>query len=127
MGLASSTGAPLPASKSTSLCKAHALGLQAEAQVAEHFRKKSFRVLKQRWRTPYAEVDLLVGSPSGEVWIVEIKTLTNFDFLTVRVSRRQRERLKRAYLYVQGRTSNPVCLYLAFVDAKGEVLLFDEF
>jgi Holliday junction resolvase-like predicted endonuclease len=102
------------------------LGLQAEERVTAYFLQKSFRVLKQRWRTPFAEMDLLIESPSGEIWIVEIKTLTHFDFLAVRVTRKQRQRLQRAHAYVQGLTRRPVCLYLAFVDPRGEVLLFEE-
>lgn len=95
--------------------------------VCRYFLARSFRILKTRWRTPYAEIDLLVERSNGELWIVEIKTLSQFDFLSVRVSRKQRERLKRAYIFVQSKTRRPVCLYLAFVDNSGEILLVDEF
>lgn len=109
------------------LCKAHALGLRAEERVAEYLRKKSLRILKTRWRTTYAEIDLLAESARGEIWIFEVKTLTHFDFLTARVSRRQKERLKRALMYVQSKTTKPVRLALAFVDQRGEVLIFENF
>jgi hypothetical protein len=59
--------------------------------------------------------------------MIEIKTLSHFDFLEVRVSRKQKERLKRAHLFLQSRTSKPLRLVLAFVDAKGEVLIVEEF
>jgi Holliday junction resolvase-like predicted endonuclease len=132
---ANCTDARLAASKSISpktlaapaTCKAHELGLAAEARVVQYFLQKSFRIIKQRWRTPFAEIDLLVESPNGEVWIVEIKTLTSFDFLEARVGWKQKERLKRAFLYVQGKTQKPVCLYMAFVDTHGEILLLDDF
>lgn len=83
--------------------------------------------MKIRWRTTYAEIDLLAESPRGTLWIFEVKTLSHFDFLNVRVSRRQKERLKRAHLFVQSRTSRPVRLALAFVDRAGRVLIFEDF
>lgn len=90
-----------------------------------HFQKKSFRILKTRWRTTYAEIDLIVESPGGDIWILEIKTLSHFDFLDVRVSWKQKERLKRAHLFVQSKTPKPVILALAFVDRKGAILIFE--
>lgn len=95
--------------------------------MAELLLKKHFRILKTRWRTVYAEIDLLAESPRGEIWIFEIKTLSHFDFLDVRVSRRQKERLKRAHMFVQSKTRKPVRLALAFVDKRGKVLVFDNF
>lgn len=95
--------------------------------MAEYLSKKQLRILKTRWRTTYAEIDLLAESPRGEIWIFEVKTLSHFDFLTVRVSRRQKERLKRAHLFVQSKTTKPVRLALAFVDKRGEVMIFENF
>ena len=121
------TAAPLPASKNTSLCKAHAQGEWAEQQVLQSFLKRGFRVLKTRWRTTYAEIDLIVESPQKEILILEIKSLSHFDFLDVRVSKKQKERLKRAHLFVQSKTPKPVHLILAFVNSKGEILLVEDF
>jgi len=83
--------------------------------------------LKTRWRTVYAEIDLIAESTRGEIWIFEIKTLSHFDFLTVRVSRKQKERLKRAHMFVQSKTVKPVRLALAFVDKAGNVIIFENF
>lgn len=127
MAPVSSTVGPSPELKSTSLCKAHAQGLWCENQVLTYFRKKSFRILKSRWRTPYAEIDLIVESPKNEIWILEIKSLSHFDFLDVRVSWKQKQRLKRAHLFVQSKTSKRVRLALAFVDKKGEILIIEDF
>ncbi|MGZ3804037.1 MAG: YraN family protein [Pseudobdellovibrionaceae bacterium] len=108
-------------------CEAHVRGHWAEEQVLKYFLEKSFRVLKIRWRTTYAEIDLVVESPAHNIWILEIKSLSHFEFLDVRVSKKQKERLKRAYLYVQSKTPKPVRLALAFVDKKGEVLIIEDF
>ncbi|HEY8271723.1 MAG TPA: YraN family protein [Pseudobdellovibrionaceae bacterium] len=125
--LASGTEEPSQALKNTSLCKSHVQGHWAEKQVVDYFLKRSFRVLKIRWRTTYAEIDLVVESPIPEIWIVEIKSLSHFEFLEVRVSKKQKERLKRAHLFVQSKTIKSVRLVLAFVDKKGEVLIIEEF
>jgi len=95
--------------------------------VAAYLKTKSFKILKTRWRTTYAEIDLVAESGRGEIWIFEVKTLSHFDFMTVRVSRRQKERLKRAFLFVQSKTTRPVRLALAFVNRKREVMVFEDF
>lgn len=95
--------------------------------MANYFLNKKFRILKRRWRTCYAEVDLIVESVDHEIWILEIKSLSRFDFLEVRVSRKQKERLKRAHLFVQSRTLKPVRLALVFVDNRGEILIVEDF
>ncbi|MBS1971836.1 MAG: YraN family protein [Bdellovibrionales bacterium] len=93
----------------------------------QFLRSKNLKILKTRWRTTYAEIDILAESPRGEVWIFEVKSLSHFDFLDVRVSRRQKERLKRAFLFVQSKTRKPVQIALAFVDKTGEVLIIENF
>ncbi|MBC7370115.1 MAG: YraN family protein [Bdellovibrionaceae bacterium] len=116
----------MPASKNT-LHWSHSRGVQAELAVANYFTKKHFVILKSRFRTVYAEIDLIVESRDHEIWILEIKTLSSFDFLDVRVSWKQKERLKRAHLFVQSRTPKRVRLALAFVDRAGEVLVIEDF
>lgn len=127
MAPASPIARPSQESKNTSLYKAHAQGQWAEKQVALYFQRKSFKILKTRWRTTYAEIDLLLESSCQEIWILEVKSLSSFDFLNVRISRKQKERLKRAHLFVQSKTVKAVRLALAFVDPKGEVLVIEDF
>ena len=101
--------------------------MQAELAVTKYFTDKNFVVLRSRLRTTYAEIDLIVESPRHEIWILEIKTLSHFDFLDVRVSWKQKARLKRAHHFVQSRTKKAVRLALAFVDKRGEVLIIEDF
>jgi Holliday junction resolvase-like predicted endonuclease len=102
-------------------------GLRAEERVIQYLQNKNLRILKTRWRTTYAEIDILAESARQEIWIFEVKSLSHFDFLDVRVSRRQKERLKRAFLFVQGQMKKPVRIALAFVDKAGEVLIIENF
>jgi len=90
-------------------------------------KKKSFRILKCRWRTPFAEIDILAECPAGEIWIFEVKSLRHFDFLEVRLGRKQKERLQRAHLFIQSKTPKPVRLALVFVDAQAKILIFEDF
>src|ERR1700692_1128727 len=78
----SCTVAASAASKSTS-CKAHQKGEWAEELVARFFVAKQYIILKRRWRTPYAELDLVVENSRHEIWIIEIKTLSSFEFINV--------------------------------------------
>lgn len=93
----------------------------------QFLQRKNLRILKTRWRTTYAEIDILAESARQEIWIFEVKSLSHFEFLDVRVSRRQKERLKRAFMFIQGKTRQPVRIALAFVDKAGEVLIIENF
>lgn len=113
-------------SKNT-VCEAHLRGHRAEEKVADFFRQKKYKILKQRWRSPFAEVDLVVESPSGGIGLIEIKTISHFDFINVRISEKQKQRLQRAHLFVQSKTKRPVVLYLALVNQRGQILFFENF
>jgi len=101
--------------------------LWAEECVAQYFLKKNFKVLKRRFRTTYAELDLILESPKQEIFVLEIKTISHFDFLDVRVSQKQKDRLKRAHMFLQSKTLKEVRLCLVFVDKKGEILILEDF
>jgi len=66
-----------------------------------------------------------VESSQAEIWLVEVKTLAHFDFLEVRVSKKQKERLQRAYLYLQARTHKRMRLMFAFVDRNEKILTIE--
>lgn len=117
----STTVKPSQELKNTSLCRAHQLGINAENLVAQDFIVKKFKILNRRFRTIYAEIDLIVESPRGEIWLVEVKTISHFDFLEVRVSKKQKERLQRAHLSLQVQTKKIVRLIFAFVDRDNKI------
>ena len=52
---------------------------------------------------------------------MEVKTISHFDFLEVRVSKKQKERLQRAHLSLQVQTKKIVRLIFAFVDRDNKI------
>lgn len=102
----------------------HERGIAAERLVAEELSKRGYRLVKQRFRTPMAEVDLLMKSLS-EYLLVEVKTLSERGFPEYRLTRRQKDRLARARTWVEDKTRQDVRLVMAWVDPKGKILLFN--
>lgn len=106
------------------LMSAAAKGEWAEAQVIRHFKK--FKLLHQRLRTPFAEVDLVFQMSPREVLMVEVKALRSFDFLPQRISTKQKQRIFRARTYYQEKFRSLVVLNWAFVNEVGDVLVIDD-
>ncbi len=133
MGLASGTVAHLPVSKSTSPSTsakrpywAHQRGLEAEFSVIQFFQKKSYHLLQQRLKTPYAEVDLLFMSPGGYLLMVEVKSVSSEAFIQHRISRRQKVRLLRAVQFLAAQFDKLVAVHWAFVSPGGEITLIED-
>jgi putative endonuclease len=91
----------------------------------QEYRRKNYRLLHQRLKTPFAEVDLVLRSPRGELTLVEVKSVTSFDFLHVRLTGRQKFRLRRALIW--SLEKDPTArLELAVVSQQGDVLIFKD-
>lgn len=99
-------------------------GAQAEDRVLEEMEKRGYRLVKRRWRTPAAEIDLLVANLS-EYLLIEVKTLSHWGFAAGRVSPGQKRRLGRAQLYLQELLRADVRLLFAYVRPDGKILLFN--
>ena len=123
-----STARALPESKNTSTCHAHKQGLWAEAQVIEFCKKQSYQLLAQRLKTPYAEVDLLFRHPhQRQLLLVEVKSLSSWDFIHFRLSKKQKQRLLRAHQYLYEQHEMEVVFNWAFVTPEGEITLIEGF
>lgn len=100
-------------------------GLAMENTVAEALASRGWLLVKQRWRTPFAEVDLFVRK-DGEDALVEVKTVSKGEFpREFRLSWRQRDRLERARDYVEMTTGRLTRLMLAWVTIEGQISLFN--
>lgn len=64
--------------------------------VAEFLKTQSFRVLFKRLKTKFGEIDLVVAK-EGVTYLIEIKTLSHLDFISCRISSKQKRRLFRNY------------------------------
>ncbi len=117
---ASITAAPSRGSKNTwraSYC---------EDQVLNHYRSRQFQLLRRRWKSPFAEIDLVLRSPEGFVHLVEVKSLPSDQYLHLRVTEAQRRRLRRCWQWCLERNPKTL-LELAVVSQQGVVRIFPDF
>jgi len=101
-------------------------GLSSEEIAKQYYLKKSYKFLRQRVKTPFAEVDLLFQNPRGHLVLVEVKTSSVSAFREYRVTQRQRERLVRAMLFLAERYQIPVEMNWAFVTKQGVVTVIED-
>lgn len=110
----------------------HEIGFQSENKVIQYYLKKNWKLIKWRWQTPYAEVDLLFVY-EGKYKIVEVKTSSCDDFKEFIVNRRQRKRLIKVREWLESKLNSEVELELAVVSknkpdlASKRSLVKDEF
>lgn len=98
-------------------------GLQSELHVIEYF--ENYKLLAHRFKTPYAEVDLLFDLKS-HLLLVEVKSYSSAAFLPNRITSKQKDRLFRAATYLQNKFKKPVEINWAFVSAAGDVLVITD-
>lgn len=98
----------------------------AEEKVLHHYREKGFRLLKQRLRTPYAEIDLLLEAPEDFLVMVEVKSVSDEAFISSRISRRQRSRQDKALLYLSEIYGKNVAIHWAFVMNDGNLIVLED-
>ena len=105
---------------------AHRRGLLSEDRVRAYYQKKSYSLIEQRVRTPYAELDLLFRTPEGHLLIVEVKTANLSSFYNYKVTPRQKVRLLRAVQFLAERFATLVEIHWAFVTKEGEITIISD-
>ncbi|MEZ0391708.1 MAG: YraN family protein [Pseudobdellovibrionaceae bacterium] len=100
-------------------------GLFCEEAALQFYLLKGYRCLKRRWKSPFAEIDLLLRSPEKNLVLVEVKSVASFEYLHLRLRGPQKRRLERALCHCLEK--DPTArLELAVVSQSGEVLIFDD-
>ena len=74
----------------------HKSGIDAEDLAKNFLLSKSFEILKERYKTPYGEIDIIAHSPE-ELIFVEVKKRKNLSFDDP-VSNSQKNRITNAAL-----------------------------
>lgn len=105
---------------------AHQRGLDSEDVVRKFYERQGYELLAQRLRTPFAEIDLLFKTEVGHVLMVEVKTSNISDFQPHRISKKQKERQKRALLYLTSQLECLVEVHWAFVTKAGDVSVIED-
>jgi Holliday junction resolvase-like predicted endonuclease len=98
-------------------------GLEAELIVLRGLQKQGYQVCYHRLQTPFAEVDLLMVSPSGEKIMIEVKKRDSLDIRENPIHFKQMWRLKRALCWLNDQGFGEIEGVLAIVDQKGDFRL----
>lgn len=105
-------------------------GIACENIVIKYFLSRKYFLVKQRYHINNIEIDLLFKSINKNEWlIVEVKSLSDYNFLNFRISGNQKRRLKKACLFFQSQSKfqENCSLFLAFVDNKNEITIVKDF
>lgn len=102
-------------------------GLRSEACVERFFQLRGYRTLERRWRTPFAELDLVFAAPRGELLIVEVKSSDWPEGMLAGLSRRQRGRLLRAREWLAEREEREVHLWLVTFNGRARLRVMSIF
>lgn len=126
MGRAESIAALLPGSVSTvdRGLSGYQRGHLLEKLLALELEELGWRIVGFRQRCPYAEVDILASQQNGYLLMVEVKSLSNWDFVSHRLGQRQKRRLLNGLAYFQSRWPGPVIFKLAMIETNGGVTWF---
>lgn len=82
----------------------HAFGQQGEHDAADYAMEHGYTLIRQNYRSPYGEIDLILRSPEGELVFTEVKSRTSvyFGYPESAVDARKRRHIIRsAYHYLQ--------------------------
>jgi Holliday junction resolvase-like predicted endonuclease len=95
---------------------AHKQGRICERLAAKHYTNQGWEIWAHNHKLGGIELDLILFR---NFWrIVEIKSVSSWDNLELRLSRRQTQRLTRALYYMQERVSEPVDLKVLYVGPR---------
>ena len=127
MALQNFTAGILGAYASTIKDKRHLKGYKNEFLVGQHYLKQGFKVVAHRFKTPFAEVDLICQSKSQDLVIVEVKSTSDSFWGSSRISFRQKYRLKNSAIHLMEKTGKNIEVHLAFVDKEGRIDIIRDF
>jgi putative endonuclease len=96
-----------------------------EERALHFYLERHYTLLKRHWKSPFAEVDLVLRSPTQEILLVEVKSVTSFDYLHVRLTSFQKQRLRRCLQFCLEKHPR-TRLELAVVSRHGEVMIFED-
>jgi Holliday junction resolvase-like predicted endonuclease len=87
----------------------------------KHYIKKGYRLLRESYRSPFAEIDLVFQRGKLETLLVEVKGLRSIEFFERTVQSGQIHRLHRALIWMQERHKGSVKLeYFVLINGTEE-------
>lgn len=98
-----------------------AKGYFSEKVVINFLIKNDFQICHQRWKTPFAEVDIM-AKKNNKFYLFEVKTLKDSEFKPNRLSKTQKKRLERSHQWAI-QFYYPLELWLVFVVFNGKLFV----
>jgi len=102
------------------------LGKKLEDLALKYYLSKNYTLKYQRYKTPFAEIDLIFISPTNHLVLVEVKSQPRKGFEAFRVSQKQKNRLRRAHLSFTSHSA-AVESHLAIVSQDGRVEIYKDY
>ena len=102
----------------------HAKGLSSELKVIDQLTREGWDLLHHRFKTKMAEVDLVM-TKGNRVRIIEVKSISDWDFVSYRVGIRQKQKLIYVFRYFQERFHGELVLEMAFVPLDGKIVFIE--
>ncbi len=122
--------------------RAHLRGLECERLVSEKYvtfkGQNKIVLIESRWRSPFGEVDLIwleevsafscseYQGPNNiqqkyKIILTEVKSLSDLDFLEVRITPNQKMRIEKISIFVTSVTNLMVDIHYAFVTTNNKI------
>ncbi len=89
-----------------------------------YLQKNGLQLLEHRLKTPFCEIDLLFQESKNNLWLVEVKTVSE-GFEEKPLGLRQTQRLIRSVDYLSEKMNSQILLKLATVDPQQNINLFE--
>jgi putative endonuclease len=100
-------------------------GIWAEDIAKKYYLDLGLQWVTSRYKTPFAEVDLIFKDQNKILVLIEVKSLINQDYLGTRLGLNQKKRLGRAIQYFSEKGN--LCRFeLAVVSQQGRVQTFSD-
>jgi Holliday junction resolvase-like predicted endonuclease len=96
----------------------------SELAVKKYLEDQGHRFLQHRFKTPFAEIDLLFQEKPKRWWLVEVKSVKE-GFDEKPVSDRQLRRLSRAADFLAEKYNVEVLIKLASVEKQKQIEIFE--
>lgn len=93
-------------------------------KVIHQLQSQGWKMLGHRFKTKIAEIDLIFQKERC-LRLVEVKSVSDWNFVAYRVSKKQKQRLIRVFHYFQQRYSLDIQMDLALVPPDGEILFIE--
>ncbi|MBL7669649.1 MAG: YraN family protein [Bdellovibrionaceae bacterium] len=100
-------------------------GKWAENWVQEYLQRRGYVMIAANLRTPWAQVDLVIESPRGRIFLLEVKFLSEAFSPEQRLGKIQEQRLGRARQFLSSVYGKPVGFGLAFVESTRKIRFFN--